>query len=207
MGTQPDQPSRYPVPRPAARTGTGRPRVRPGRVWYLAALAVLLAGVAWIVFGLISVSHQVDSFPRVPLPAGGTVTLASSGGYVVYYEGPGASTGRVPGFNVRVSPAAPPAAVGRLRPYTASVNYSFGAHQGRAVLTLQVVHPGRFLVEPSAAAGVPGGADLAFGSSIAGRVVGTVLPSIGLIFLGVIGAIVVGIIRITRVRRARAQGF
>lgn len=54
---------------------------------------------------------------------------------------------------------------------------------------------------------MPGGADLAFGSSIAGRIVGTVLPSIGLIFLGIIGAIVVGIIRITRVRRARAQGF
>jgi len=33
-----------------------------------------------------------------------------------------------------------------------------------------------------------------------------VLPT-GLIFLGIIGAIVVGTIRITRVRRARAQGF
>jgi hypothetical protein len=178
--------------------------VRPGRVWYLAALAVFLVGVAWIVFGLISVSHQVDSFPRVPLPAGGTVTLGHSGGYVVYYEGPGASSGRVPGFHVRISPAA---GVGSLRPYTSSVTYSFGAHQGRAVLTLQVVHPGRFLVEPYGAPAVPGGSDLAFGSSIAGRVVATVLPSIGLIFLGIIGAIVVGIIRISRVRRARAQGF
>jgi uncharacterized protein YqgC (DUF456 family) len=97
--------------------------------------------------------------------------------------------------------------VGSLRPYTSSVTYSFGSHQGRAVLTLQVVHPGRFLVEPSAAAGVPGSSDLAFGSSIAGRIVGTVLPSIGLIFLGIIGAIVVGIIRIARVRRARTEGF
>jgi hypothetical protein len=178
--------------------------VRPGRVWYLAALAVFLVGVAWIAFGLISVGHQVDSFPRVPLPAGGAVTLGHSGGYVVYYEGAGASSGRVPGFHVRISPAA---AVGSLRPYTSSVTYSFGAHQGRAVLTLQVVHPGRFLVEPSGAPAVPGGSDLAFGSSIAGRVVATVLPGIGLIFLGIIGAIVVGIIRITRVRRARAHGF
>jgi hypothetical protein len=54
--------------------------VRPGRVWYLLALAVFLAGVGWIVLGLISASHQVDSFPRVPLPAGGTVTLDRSGG-------------------------------------------------------------------------------------------------------------------------------
>jgi hypothetical protein len=66
---------------------------------------------------------------------------------------------------------------------------------------------GRPRVRPGRAPAVPGGSDLAFGSSIAGHVVGTVLPSIGLIFLGIIGAIVVGIIRITRVRRARAQGF
>jgi hypothetical protein len=203
-GQPPPVPDQPPV---IAATSTGRPRVRPGRVWYLAALAVLLGGVAWIVFGLISVDHQVDSFPRVPLPAGGTVTLDHNGGYVVYYEGPGASAGRIPTFNARVSPAAPPAAVGSPHPYTASVTYSFARHQGRAVLTLQVTHPGRFLVEPSGAPAVPGGSDLAFGSSIAGRIVGTVLPSIGLIFLGIIGAIVVGIVRITRVRRARAQGF
>jgi hypothetical protein len=178
--------------------------VRPGRVWYLAALAVLLVGVAWIVLGLISVSHQVDSFPRVPLPAGGTVVLDHSGGYVIYYEGPGASRGQVPSFHVRIAPAA---AVSSLRPYASSVTYSFGSHQGRAVLTLQVVHPGRFRVEPTGAPAVPGGSDLAFGSSIAGRVAGTVLPSIGLIFLGIIGAIAVGIIRVARVRRARAQGF
>jgi hypothetical protein len=159
------------------------------------------------VFGLISVSHRVDAFPRVALPAGGAVALDHDGGYVVYYEGPGASRGQVPSFHVRISPAAPPAAVGSLRPYASSVTYSFGSHRGRAVLTLQVVHPGRFLVEPAGAPAVPGGSDLAFGSSIAGRVAGTVLPSIGLIFLGIIGAIAVGIIRVGRVRRARALGF
>jgi len=201
---RPQHPGRPPV---IAASGTGRPRVRPGRVWYLVALAVFLAGVAWIVFGLISVSHEVDSFPRVALPTGGTVALDHSGGYVIYYEGPGASRGQVPSFHVRISPAAPPAAVGSRRPYASAVTYSFGSHQGRAVLTLQVVHPGRFLVEPTGAPAVRGGSDLAFGSSIAGRVAGTVLPSIGLIFLGIIGAIVVGIIRMTRVRHARAQGF
>ena len=77
MDTQPEQPSgadhprgdpppgrgpQYPGQPPViAATGTGWPRVRPGRVWYLAALAVLLAGVAWAVVGLISVSRQVVS--------------------------------------------------------------------------------------------------------------------------------------------------
>ncbi len=188
-----------------AGTGTGQLRVRPGRIWYLAGVVLLLAGVAWLVFGFVSLSSKVDSFSRVPLPAGGTVTLNHSGGYVVYYEGAGAASGRIPRFDVRISPVAPPAAVGSLRSYAASVTYTIGAHQGRAVLTLQVVHPGKFLVEASGAAASAGGSDLAFGSSIAGSIVGIVVLSIGLIFLGIAVTIILFIIRFTRTRRARAQ--
>lgn len=187
--------------------GTGRPRVRPGRIWYLAAVLLFAAGVAWLVFGFVSLSSKVDGFSRVPLPAGGTVTLTHSGGYVVYYEGPGATTGHIPGFNVLIRPAARPAAVGSLRSYGASVTYTIGAHQGRAVLTLQVVHPGKFLVRSSGATAVAGGSDLAFGSSVAGGIVTTVLLSIGLIFLGLAAAIVLFIIRLIRTRSARARGY
>jgi hypothetical protein len=168
-------------------------------------VVLFLAGVAWLVYGFVSLSSKVDGFSRVPLPGGGAVTLDHSGGYVVYYEGAGATTGQIPGFIVHIAPAAPPAAVGSLRSYGASVTYSIGAHQGRAVLTLEVVHPGRFLVEPSGATAVAAGSDLAFGSSIAGGIVGTVVLSIGLIFLGIAGAIALFIIRLTRTRRARAQ--
>jgi hypothetical protein len=184
-------------------TRTAPPRVRPGRIWYLVSIAAILAGIAWVAFGFVPLSGRIDSFARVPLPAGGTVTLNHSGGYVVYYEGPGANSGRPPHFDVRIRPAAPPAAVGRPQTYGTSVNYTVGAHQGRAVLTLQVVHPGRFRVESSA---VAGGSDLAFGPSIGGSIVGIVLPTIGLIFLGVAGWIILFIIRLTRSRRARAQG-
>ena len=188
-----------------AGTGTGRPRVRPGRIWYLAGAVLLLAGVAWLVFGFVSLSSKVDAFSRVPLPAGGTVVLNHSGGYVVYYEGAGAASGQIPSFNVRIAPVAPPATVGSLRSYAASVTYTIGAHQGRAVLTLQVVHPGKFLVQTSGATAVAGGSDLAFGSSIAGGIVGTVVLSVGLIFLGIAITIILFIIRLTRTRRARAQ--
>jgi hypothetical protein len=162
--------------------------------------------VAWLVLGFVSLSSKVDAFQRVPLPGGGTVTLNHSGGYVVYYEGPGATSGQIPSFNVRITPTAPPAAVADLRSYTATVTYTIGVHQGRAVLTLQVVHPGKFLVTASGATAVAG-SDLAFGSSVAGGIVGTVLLSLGLIFLGIIVAIVLFIIRLTRTRRARAQGY
>jgi hypothetical protein len=59
------------------------------------------------------------------------------------------------------------------------------------------------MVAPSGAAA--DGSDLAFGSTIAGSIVGIVLLSVGLVFLGIAGAIVLFIIRLTRSRRARAQ--
>lgn len=191
----------------APQPGSVGHRRRPGRVWYLAAVVLVLAGAAWLVFGFVSLRGKVDAFSRVPLPAGGTVSLAHNGGYVVYYEGAGAASGHVPSFNVRIAPVAPPAAVGGPQSYAGTVSYAIGVHQGRAVLTLQVAHPGRFMVAPSGAAALAGrGSDLAFGTSIAGSIVGIVLPSIGLLFLGIAGAIALFIIRLTRTRRARAQG-
>ena len=208
-GGMPQFGGQYPGQPPViAGTGTGRPRVRPGRIWYLVPVLLILGGIAWVVFGFVSLGGEVNSFARVPLPAGGNVTLSHSGGYVVYYEGPGAASGQIPSFNVRIAPAAPPAALaaGSLRSYGGSVNYTIGAHQGRAVLTLQVVHPGKFLVEASGAGAATAGSDLAFGQSIAGSIVGIVLPTLGLIFLGVASGILLFVIRFTRTRRARAQG-
>ena len=207
-GGMPQFGGQYPGQPPIiAGTGTGRTRVRPGRIWYLVPILLILGGIAWVVFGFVSLSSKVDSFARAPLPAGGTVTLNHSGGYVVYYEGPGANSGQIPSFTVRIAAAAPPAAGGGPQTYVGSVNYAIGAHQGRAVLTLQVVHPGKFVVEPSGADAVPGGSDLAFGQSIAGSIVGIVLPTIGLILLGVVSWIILFVIRLTRTRRARAQGY
>ena len=178
--------------------------MRPGRIWYLAALAVFLGGVAWLVIGLLSLGHQIDSFPRVPLPAGGAVTLNHGGGYVIYYEGPGAKSGQIPGFHVRIVPTASSPQVGSLKTYSGSLTYSFGSHQGRAVLTLKVARGGRFLVEPF---GAPSHSDLAFGSSIAGGIVGIVLGSLALIFAGIVAAIVLLVIRIVKTRRARAAAM
>ena len=209
---QPYGGQQYPGPQPygagpplfGGQTAAGRPKVRPGRVWYLAALAVFLGGVAWLVFGLLSLGHQIDSFPRVPLPAGGAVTLNHGGGYVIYYEGPGAKTGQIPGFHVRIVPAASSPQMGSLKTYSGSLTYSFGSHQGRAVLTFQVPRGGKFLVEPF---GAPSHSDLAFGSSIAGGIVGIVLGSIALILVGIAAAIVLLVIRIVKTRRARAAAM
>jgi hypothetical protein len=207
FGGTPQFGGQYPGQPPIiAGMSTGRPRVRPGRIWYLIPVLLVLGGIAWVVFGFVSLSSKVDSFARVPLPSGGTIALNHGGGYVVYYEGPGANSDQIPSFNVRIAPAAPPAAVGSLQTYGGSVTYTIGTHQGRAVLTLQVVHPGKFVVEPSGASAVAGGSDLAFGQSIGASIVGIVLPTIGLIFLGIASWIILFVIRLTRTRRARAQG-
>jgi hypothetical protein len=185
----------------APYTGPGgpAPRIRPGRIWYLVAAVVVLAAFGWLGLGLSSLNSKVDNFPRVPLPAGGLVSLPHAGGYVVYYEAPGASRGGIRPFNVQVAPMAPGLAVRSLASYGASVTYSFGSRQGRAVLTLDVSGPGRYRV---VAASAPQG-DLAFGSSIAGSIVSIVLPTIGLAFLGIGGLVAVAVVRGVKTRRSR----
>jgi hypothetical protein len=193
-------------PPPLAGTLATSPRkARPGRAWYLLALAVFLAGAAWLVLGISGVKGQVDAFQRVPLPQGGLINLSHNGGYVLYYEAPGAATGQLPSFNVTVAPAAPAARAQSLQPYTADVTYSFGARQGRAVLTLQIAHPGTFRVATTGAPTVAGGSDLAFGSSIVGGIAGAGLPAALLMLLGVVGGIALFIIRYLRASRRRAQ--
>ena len=191
-------------PRPeAASFAAPKTKIRPGRIWYLAALLALLGGTAWLVIGLISVSSHVNAFPRVAIPAGGQIILDHSGGYVIYYEGPGARSGQIPAVRIRVTPASASAAVQSLAPYNSTVTYAFGSREGRAVLSMQVSHPGRFSVETPGATNVPGGSDLAFGDSIVGGIAGIALPGALLILAGIIGLVMIFIIRVVKKSRAR----
>jgi len=211
-GQQPPFPGSYPGQQPQ---GPGYPwqapgyvlpggKLRPGRTWYLLALAIFAAGVAWLVIGSVSVASTVSNLQRVPLPAGGTVNLTHSGGYTIYYEGPGSQSGNFPAFHVDVTPASPGATVASLTRYGSVVTYDFGSHQGRAVLALRVTGPGKFLVTT---AGAPAsGADLAFGGSIGSGLVGAVLPAIPLIVLGFVGWLILLIVRIAR-KRSVQRGY
>jgi len=130
---------------------------------------------------------------RVQLPAGGAVHLAHTGGYVVYYEGPGAQNGHIPSFTVHVTPGSPEAS---LRRYGASLTYNVGSRHGRAVLTLTVARPGTFAVNVT---GTPAaGSDLAFGASIARGIVGVVVPAVPLMIVAFLGGLAVFIIRLAR---------
>jgi hypothetical protein len=188
----PGQPPSAATPPPA--------KLRPARAWYWVALVVFLAGPAWLGWGLHLLDERVDSFQRVPLPGEGEVSLDHSGGYVIYYEGPGADTGNIPDFTVTVTPRSASAAVQSLEPYESSVTYSFGSREGRAILTLQVASPGTFLIEAPDAPATSGDSSLAIGSSIAGRIVVIALPSALLMLVAVGGAIAIAIVRHRRKR-------
>jgi hypothetical protein len=179
-------------------------KLRPGRIWYLVALVIFAAAAAWLIYSVFSFVGTVNGLQRAPLPAGGTVNLGHSGGYVVYYEGPGAESGNIPSFNIRVTPVSDGASVASLAHYQSSVTYSVGSHQGRAVLTLDIARPGKFAISASGAQA--SGADLAIGGSVARGIVGIVVPGVPLMILAFLGGLVVFIIRIVRksaMRRAQ----
>jgi hypothetical protein len=198
---------------PAAGPGVGYPgmqpgaraKVQPGRLWYLAALVLLLGGVGWLVFGLVSLNSQINSFPRVRVPTTGSpVSLTHAGSYVIYYEADGAASNPLPGFDVRIAPDSAGADVTSIAPYGSSVTYSFGSRQGRAALTLQIASPGRFLVIAPLAPSVAGGSDLAFGTGIVSGIVGIAVPAALAMLVGISGLIVIFVIRYQRTRQQRA---
>jgi hypothetical protein len=196
-GHLPVQPATSPA---AASPAT---KLRPTRAWYWVALAVFVLGVVWLVGGLVMLGGRIDSFQRVALPGSGQVSLDHSGGYLIYYEGPGAAAGNIPAFRINVKPLSASAAVQGLETYGGSLTYSFGSREGRAVLTLQIASPGTFLIEAPDAPVKPGSSSLAIGSSIAGSIVGTALPGVVLMLAAVGGAIAVALVRRSRVRRVR----
>ena len=182
-------------------------KLRPGRVWYWVALAVFVAGVAWWVVSFVMVTERVNSFQRAPFPGTGVISL-TRGDYVVYYEGRGASSGTVPEGHTYLYSLSESAAGGNIAmtPYSGSLSYQFGTHVGAAAGTVQIPVSGRYWVQ-STSATLRGG-HLAFGSSVAGWIVGAVVPTAVvpaavLMLAGIVGAILVAIIRHKRLERAR----
>jgi hypothetical protein len=179
-------------------------KIRPGRIWYLVGLLVFLGGVAWLVVGIVSVFSHVNSFPRVAVPAGGQVSLDHSGGYVIYYEVPTGRSVLIPQVQVRVAAASADAALGPMAPYNGSLSYSNGSRQGYAILTLQVIQPGRFTVTTPGQTDLPPGSDLAFGDSFGRGLAVSIGGGVLLILAGLGGLIAIFIIRIVKTNRARS---
>jgi hypothetical protein len=162
-----------------------RPRHRAGLAWYWLALLILL--------GVRATDLRIASFTRVPLPAGGRVSLPHGGTYVIDYEAAGASEGILPHFRVRARPLTPSLRVG-LQVNTSDDMYGAGRIEGIAVLNLKVSGPGRVYLDGPGAPAVAGGSALAVGPGLPGFQV-TVMPGIGLMLLGIGGIILTATLR------------
>jgi hypothetical protein len=92
----------------------------------LVALAVIVAGPAWLLAGLAALNGQINSFQRVALPGNGEISLTHSGRYVIYYEGPGAAAGNAPALTVGLRPLSASAAVQGITRSSGSGSFSFG---------------------------------------------------------------------------------
>lgn len=188
---------------PTGFAQTSPRKVRPGLIWIVLSLAVLVAGIVWLVFGITSVASTIDDLQRVPVPGHGTVSLTHSGGYTIYYEGPGARSGDIRPFHVNVVPASPGAAVTSLTQYRSSVTYNIGSHDGRALLSLQVKSPGRFEVTTTGAE--PPNADIAIGGSIGSGIVKALVPALPLTIVGFVASLLLIIFHLIGRRRARQR--
>jgi len=71
-------------------------------------------------------------------------------------------------------------------PPAGSPTCKFGSHEGTAALTVQIPLSGRYRVRSTSSA-APSGSHFAFGSSIAGRLVATVVPAAVLTLAGIVG--------------------
>jgi len=91
-------------------------RSRPSLLWLALPVAAILSGALWMIFGFIGLNNQVNSLQRVPFPGQGEITLPHGGGYVVYYEGPGASDGHVPSGDINVRHLTPGAEAKAIAP-------------------------------------------------------------------------------------------
>lgn len=178
--------------------------IRPSRVWYLVAGALVVGAVVWLVAGVVlglgSFVRQIEGFQRVPIPGQGEISFEEPGGYTVYYEGPAAGdeTVAIPSFRLSLAPVGGGQEV-EVRPYEGASLYTSGSYSGRAVGTVQIDQPGRFLLRADGEPQVVQ-AHVAVGEEI-GRSLGFQVIPIALLLL--FGAMVLAVVVAVRRQQGR----
>ena len=171
--------------------------------YWLGAAIIVLAGlgaIVWFGLGFSRFSDRIDGFQRVPTNSQGEVTFDDTGGYVIYFEGPGASEGEIPTGQAQLTPieGGDPVA---LDDYESDFTYDLNGHEGVAVLTLDIARPGTYLLESES----EGEGELAVGRSVAGTLVTSVVGGLALGGLGLVAGVVVLIVTAVRRRGARPK--
>jgi hypothetical protein len=179
--------------------------IRPARVWYLVAGALMVGAVVWLVAGVVlglgSFVRQVDRFQRVPIPGQGEVSFDEPGRYTVYYEGPAAGdeTVAIPSFRLSVVPVGGGQEL-TVRPYEGASLYTSGNHSGRAVGTVQIDQPGKYLLRTEGEPQVVQ-AHVAVGEEIGSNLGLRAIPIVLLLLFG--GAVLAVVVAVRRQQARR----
>jgi hypothetical protein len=196
---------------PGALTSVAGPtRIRPSRLWYLAASLLLAGAVTCLALGVASfvgLNRQIQDFQRFSVPGQALVTFSHPGEYVLYVEGPGhccsfhTGGGQAPfaRWSIRVGmqlvAGGPPVSI---RTWRGGIDsYAVSGHRGQTAMYFTIRDPGVYVLNTSDVR--PRSiADLAVGRRIGGLFVPIALILAAIFALGPAGLIVGGA---TAVRR------
>lgn len=196
------QPGPYaPAPPPP---GIDKRLIRPPAWWFAVAGLIALVGVivAVVVFvrGMVAYTDRIDDLDRTRVPGTLSVELTETGGYSIYHEYRDAYDGY--GFvdepDVTVTgPSGDPITLDR---YDSTVTYTSGSYEGEGLHTFQVDEPGTY---EFVASGGEASSRIAVGRGIGVGLVTTIVASLAIGLVAVVGATVLAIV--VGVRRGRSR--
>jgi hypothetical protein len=186
-----------------------RPVVRPSGWWFavagLAAVVGIVAGVTVIVRGATRYADRVEAFERASMPVVLEVEISEPGGYSIYHE-----YDRFSSVEGRADPDVqvtdPSGNDVFLRTYDSEVTYDVSGHHGIGVYTFRASEPGTYEFDATMPFGGTSRDLIAVGPGVGEDLAMSIVAGIGLIGVGVAGAIVVAVVvGVMRSRSRREQ--
>jgi hypothetical protein len=186
-----------------------RPAGRPSGWWFalagLVAVVGIVAGVTVVARAATRYVDRVEAFERAPMPVILEVEISEPGGYSIYHEYDGfSSVGGRADPDVQVSD--PSGNDVFLRSYDSEVTYDVSGHHGIGVYTFDADEPGNYEFDATMPFGGSSGDLIAVGPGVGEDLALAIVAGIGLIGVGVVGAIVIAVVvGVMRSRSRRGQ--
>lgn len=181
----------------------------PGRIWYLVAVGIFLAGMAAMaVFLLTRLTGFDEGLTRFIVPGEQALTL-DAGNYTIFHEAQSVIDGKIyassglGGLMVNVTGADGGEVALRS---SGSGRYTFGGHTGFAVFDFTAASAGAYVVAGRYADGAPGPETvLAVGQGFLSSLLWTIFGALGIAFGGAAIAAAIGVTVLVKRRRAGLQ--
>jgi hypothetical protein len=190
------------TPEAAALRPSARSVKRASSMWYWAALALAVVGLAlaavWGVGSVTDANDRASAFPHTSIPGTATVMVAEPGDQMIYFTGGGQPGMKSLALEVRD----PAGARVPVTPYDLAVEIDLAGDVGRAIATFPADSPGAYTVR-STGSSHPDGV-VAVGDNVTRQVLPDVLGALALAWFAVVCAIAMVIVTLLR-RSTRAS--